>query len=393
MEQLPEVSPTKGDVAEEPVLFGDLVFADLDEVVPQELAHPELLGAAPDEYSEKEVPTDASLDVEVAPPAAVESESADRVENLDQKALISVIPVETLEDEAQEDAGEEEAGNKLLTLPEVDAEVEADASYNLLPETPEAEDWKETDPEESAVIVLDDQEPETTHLVSSDALEEEDKAVDLMVLDEDTEDDLIDAELEEESYHLFLTFDDQVEHFAESEPEDPAVTIPLDSERESEETIFLDHPSEAPGRHTGAAGTVAPAGLTMEELTGEDSILIVIPLEDQSEDLEVQSDPVPEEPALDDAAPPDDQLDDRYPDILMDPAEKVPAAETSPGATQQSITPPAPAAPEAEGETAPSSVEGVTFSGGFEAAGVLTGDESAGNKSLHRLPKGEKDKP
>lgn len=312
---------------------------------------------------------------------------------------------------------------------------------------------EETVPEELIVILLEEpaeEQPltedqgEKVYIVSTDRKEASEhlkEEGDAVVMEENAVDSVF-KEPEEESVVLFpVQFEDDGEHAAEetapqeSGSEEPAAIVPVDSsegeseqkEQVKEETVSkvssaADKKGEPPEAE--APVTVVPVDLktnkegqeetatqelslvilvepTSEEPSLEDVILIT-PLEDPDkkvsedymEEEKVQTDPLPQEPALEEYEPDESDRDiliisvtDTTSDTtVQDPAEKVPVAATEilTEASAEPVTSRAPAVTDAEVEIVPASVEDVsvtdftTHSDDFKAAGILTENESAG---------------
>lgn len=389
-----------------------------------------------------------------APEEHAEGEAAPR-------QTLLIVPDDNTEvepDASQEPPPETPEEEKTADLVPAETEIEEADQDKFVVEETAPEEPAVIDLEEPAKQEADtEKQGETVHFVFLDTKEapehdeEEEDAFFPVVLEENAEEDPAVEEPEGESVVLFpAQFEDQVEPAAdktapqESGSEGLAVIVPVDpSEEESkqeeqviEETILLvssveQEKIEAPEGDTEAEPlvTVVPADVetneeaqektatqesapeiavllepTSEEPAPEDLIFIVS-LEDPDEEIsedyaeeEVQSDPHPQEPALEGD---DNEPDDSDPDILivsvtettsetettvLDPVEKVPVAATEilTEASVESVTSPAPPVTDAEVESVPVSVESVSVTGvtthsdDFKAAGIPTEDESAG---------------
>lgn len=265
----PEVSPT-AYVAEELVPAGDSLSAHEDG--PQESAPRELLIAVPQEYSEDDVASaDAPSEdneVDVLPESPVQHHEEDPV----QIAPI-IISSETSEYGAP---SFEDDGPMLLTVPDDNAEVEADRSQVSLLKTAKEEESavltagtedkkadektfpaEEAAPEETAVIVLEEtvqQEPDTESLqVASSSTKEptehvkEENAGVPIALEENTGEYLVIKEPKEESVVLagaeIENNEADLDEFAaeETAPEETAVKETAEQEPHTDEEVEKEY--------------------------------------------------------------------------------------------------------------------------------------------------------
>lgn len=411
----------------------------------------QMLSIVPDDNDEVEPgdPLDPLLKTQeeeksaILVPAGPEREEADQDQSAAEETASEEPAVIVFKEPAEQEPGEETQKDTKEAPQHVTAEEEESVSPIVLEENVEEDEAaEETAPEEPAVVFFvepAEQGPDTQEQGEPEQVGSPDtkEAAEHVKEEEDgviMEGDPAIEEPEEESVILLPVLVEDEGEPATEEPalqetgsEDPAVVVPVDSseveseqeEQVAEEIVSLDSPVveervEAPELdsfvnvdraelETNVEGEEVYVEPTSEEPFPED-LIYILPLEDPDEKVsvdyteeEVQSDPLPQEPVLEEH---DSEPDDTDPHTLifsvtettsetettvLDPTEKVPVAATelSTEASVEPVTSHSPAVTGAEVETVPASVgvgatDITTHSDDFDAAGVLTEEESAG---------------
>ncbi|XP_067443100.1 fibrous sheath CABYR-binding protein-like [Thunnus thynnus] len=297
----------------EPVVIGDQVNADIDEVVSQESAPQEPLAVAPQASSEEEIapvqpavaeasPGETTVDVSLA--VAVESESTEQhdLEAQAPAAPIPIIPSEASEDKASEENAQveealavestaEEASPEgpLLVVSDENAEVEPAASQEPLPGA------------EEKSVVFDPAEVKT---------EEAGEAV-------PAAEEIVPEQSGPEEPDVILGPEESAQH--EPDPEEPQKTVPIFSSEAKRGEDVEEHTEEVEAAVLAVVEEKAEEPLTSN--TEEEESVVLSPVELETE----KGDQV--EPAAEETVPQESAPEDQVVIAQVEPAEGEPDLE------------------------------------------------------------------